>query len=94
MTRRAAKSARKFRVGTIVTIVFGGREVKATIVEDRGNVGWNGRHIVRIAIDLDATERFEYEVAGWAQTSPPLPSCSSRDWRAKSISGSSGLFVR
>jgi hypothetical protein len=62
MTRRAAKSARKFGVGTIVKVAFGGREVKATIVEDRGNVGWNGRHILRIAIDLDATERFEYEV--------------------------------
>lgn len=62
MTRRAAKSARTFGVGTIVTIMFGGRETNATIVEDRGNVGWNGRHIVRIAIELDATERFEYEI--------------------------------
>jgi hypothetical protein len=61
MTRRAAKSVRKFGVGTIVTIMFGDRETNATIVEDRGNVGWNGRHIVRNAIDLDATERFEYE---------------------------------
>lgn len=42
--------------------MFGGRETTATIVEDRGNVGWNGRHIVRIAIALDATERFEHEV--------------------------------
>lgn len=62
MTRRASKLAGTFGVGTVVTIMFGGREVKATIVEDRGNVGWNGRHILRIAIALDATERFEYEV--------------------------------
>jgi len=40
MKRRAAKkSTLKLSVGSRVKFVFGGDEVTATVIEDRGNVG-------------------------------------------------------
>ena len=39
---------RRIRTGELVTVPFPNRPVLAEVVEDRGNVGWRGRHIVRV----------------------------------------------
>ena len=45
-TRRAKQPA--FRVGQRVSLRFPGGPMLAEIVEDRGNVGWRGEHIVSV----------------------------------------------
>lgn len=47
---------KKLRVGDQVTLKRGTRLVKATIIEDRGNIGVRGRQIVRIRIEAKTAE--------------------------------------
>jgi hypothetical protein len=49
-------------VGATVKFMFGGHEVRATVIEDRGPVGAKGRRILRIRLELAATDPIEFEV--------------------------------
>lgn len=64
MKRRAAKrSPSKLSVGSRVKFVFGVDEVTATVIEDRGNVGYNGRRLLRVRLDMDdVAEPIELEI--------------------------------
>lgn len=43
--------------------VFGVDEVTATVIEDRGNVGYNGRRLLRVRLDMDdVAEPIELEI--------------------------------
>jgi hypothetical protein len=64
MTKRAAKkSPTKLSVGSRVKFVFGVDEVTATVIEDRGNVGYKGRRLLRVRLDIDdVAEPIELEI--------------------------------
>ena len=49
-------------VGTLVKFIFGVSEVQATVIEDRGPVGAKGRRILRVRLELEATDPIEFEV--------------------------------
>lgn len=38
------------RVGDRVSFVFGGRRVRGTIIEDRGNIGYQGRRLYAVRL--------------------------------------------
>jgi hypothetical protein len=61
MTRRTQTEI-SLSVGTLVKFMFGGHEVHATVIEDRGPVGAKGRRILRIRLELAATDPIELEV--------------------------------
>ena len=61
MTQRARHKT-NVGVGTLVKFMFGGQEVQATVVEDRGHVGAGGRHILRVRLEVAASEPIEFEV--------------------------------
>ena len=61
MTHRARHKA-NLGVGTLVKFMFGGQEVQATVVEDRGHVGAGGRHILRVRLEVAASDPIEFEV--------------------------------
>jgi hypothetical protein len=46
----------------IVKFIFGVTEVEATVIEDRGPVGANGRRILRVRLEIEATDPLEFEV--------------------------------
>lgn len=46
MTKKSSKKA--VRVGDRVRFLVGAREIVADVVEDRGNIGVNGRHVVAL----------------------------------------------
>ena len=52
----------RLRVGDKVILVMGGREVVATVVEDRGLIGVSGRQIVRVEAPVDLTYVADYEL--------------------------------
>lgn len=53
----------KLNVGSRVKLMFAGREVFATVVEDRGPVGLNGRWLLRVRLEFQGTsEPIELEV--------------------------------
>jgi hypothetical protein len=62
MTARHKPRARVPRVGSMVSFLFGGHEVTATVLEDRGPIGINGRQILRVRLELEATEPIEFEL--------------------------------
>jgi len=50
-------------VGAKVTLKFGGREVNAIVIEDRGPLGIGGRRILRVQLELeDGDEPIEFEL--------------------------------
>ena len=49
-------------VGALVKFKFGGHDVQATVIEDRGPVGANGRRILRVRLELAGTDPIEFEV--------------------------------
>jgi hypothetical protein len=52
-----------FAVGDTVRILFGGRWTCAEVIEDRGNVGWRGRHLVRVRVSLgDGVDPMDIEM--------------------------------
>ena len=54
---------RSARVGSRVKLMFAGREVVATVIEDRGPVGMKGRRLLRVRLDLeDTSEPIELEI--------------------------------
>lgn len=53
---------RRLKTGDEVRVKLGGRELKATIIEDRGNIGVRGRQIVRVKIILDSGDDFSFEI--------------------------------
>jgi len=43
--------------------MFGAREVVATVIEDRGNIGVGGRRLLRVRVELTGgAEPLEFEV--------------------------------
>ena len=51
------------RVGAKVKLLLAGREITATVVEDRGPVGVKGRRLLRVRLDLqDTSEPVEFEI--------------------------------
>lgn len=61
MTRSAQRKA-KIGVGTVVKFMFGVSEVEATVIEDRGPVGVRGRRILRVRLEIEASDPLEFEV--------------------------------
>ena len=53
----------KFRVGDWVMLEFGVRPAFALIIEDRGPLGVNGRHLYRIRLERSYTEPDYFELA-------------------------------
>lgn len=52
-------------VGSRVKLLWGGYPMEAEVVEDRGNVGYGGRHILRIRLDIDprdVAEPIQFEI--------------------------------
>lgn len=45
-----------------MTFRLGSREVKATVIEDRGAIGINGRHLVRVRVEPADAEPQEFEL--------------------------------
>ena len=43
-------------VGALVRLRFGGRDLGATVVEDRGPLGVGGRHLLRVKYLLEGVE--------------------------------------
>jgi hypothetical protein len=41
------------KVGSKVSFDFGGRDVIATVIEDRGNTGMGGRRMLRVRLDWE-----------------------------------------
>jgi hypothetical protein len=51
------------KVGSKVKLTFGGREVVATVIEDRGPLGVGGRRLLRVRLDIEAGgEPIEFEL--------------------------------
>ncbi len=44
---------RTIRVGDLVKLRFGRRDVRGTVIEDRGRIGVNGRRLLRVKVDLE-----------------------------------------
>lgn len=55
-------SAPLFRVGDAVSFVHGVRRVWAQIIEDRGDLGINGRRLYRVRVEREATEPRDFEM--------------------------------
>ena len=65
--RRAKQPA--FRVGQRVALQFPGGAMPGEVVEDRGNVGWQGRHILRVRrVSEYEEERDTFEIPAEAVT--------------------------
>jgi len=52
----------RFKVGDRVRFKLGAHRVLGTIVEDRGPIGLDGRQLVRVEVELDATYLREFEI--------------------------------
>lgn len=53
---------RKIKIGDIVTFTLVGREVAGTVIEDRGKLGRNGRHVYAIKVDYTWSDPMIYEL--------------------------------
>lgn len=65
MAKRAPKQSTSspLCVGSRVKLVFGVEEVTATVIEDRGNVGHQGRRLLRVQLDFEGVaEPIELEI--------------------------------
>src|SRR5437870_12038873 len=49
-------------VGSRVTLEFGGRDVVATVIEDRGPLAGEGRRLLRVRVPLTDTDPIEFEI--------------------------------
>jgi len=63
----------RFKVGDWVSFPFIIRTVFAQIIEDRGPLGFKGRHIYRIRLDREATEPDLFEMPEESLEPVPLP---------------------
>ena len=60
--RRKAKAS-EITVGSKVEFTFAGKRVLGVLVEDRGHIGWKGRHLLRVRFQLGQFgEPMEYEI--------------------------------
>jgi len=51
------------KVGSRVMVTFGGKEVAAIVIEDRGPLGVGGRRLLRVRLDFgDEGEPIEFEL--------------------------------
>ena len=51
------------KVGSRVTLDFGGREVEGVVIEDRGRLGVGGRRLLRVRLEArDVAEPIELEL--------------------------------
>lgn len=56
--------AKAFKVGDRVTFRIGENDIMATVIEDRGNLGYGGRQIVGVEYSLDPPHHlFQAELA-------------------------------
>jgi len=65
----------RVKVGERVGVSVGGRLVRATVIEDRGDLGARGQQVVRLAVQAPAAAAEPYEVelpVDWLQP-PPSP---------------------
>lgn len=61
MSRKAKAS--EITVGSKVEFIFDRRPVVALVVEDRGFIGWKGRRLLRVRLQLTPpTPPFEFEI--------------------------------
>ena len=59
------------KVGSIVGVRMGAKIVPARVIEDRGNIGVNGRRIVRLEVDIAYSEPMRFErPAEWLLDAP------------------------
>ena len=49
-------------VGSRVTLKFGGRDIVATVIEDRGPLAGDGRRLLRVRVPLTDTDPIEFEI--------------------------------
>jgi len=50
------------KVGSIVGVrTAGGKVIRARVIEDRGNLGVNGRRIVRLEVDVTYSDPVRFE---------------------------------
>lgn len=63
MTKETLGRTPRLEVGDRVRFQFGIRDVVATIIEDRGNIGHRGRRLLRVRIEHDEGYVEEFEVA-------------------------------
>jgi hypothetical protein len=53
----------RIEVGEWVLVPFGGDPLEAQVVEDRGNLGYKGRRLLRVAVPMEeGGEPVEFEV--------------------------------
>ncbi len=61
MARKA--KANEITVGSKVEFTFFGKRVVGVVVEDRGHIGWKGRHLLRVRFQLGHPgEPMDYEI--------------------------------
>lgn len=62
MPARSA-SKKQFAIGTRVRFELGGRDVVATVIEDRGRLGTDGAQLLRVRLQVSGTDEvLEFEV--------------------------------
>ena len=70
-------------VGSRVTLKFGGRDVVATVIEDRGPLAGDGRRLLRVRVPLTDTDPIEFEIpAAKVRVAARSPSASCAVSRA------------
>jgi hypothetical protein len=58
-------SKKQFAIGTKVRFKLGGRDVVATVIEDRGSLGSGGAQLLRVRVHVSGTDEvMEFEVPG------------------------------
>lgn len=60
--KRRKRTKEELKVGDAVKVKFGGSEVMATIIEDRGNIGIRGRRMVRIRISFGPDDEIAFDL--------------------------------
>ena len=80
---------RRIRIGEMVTVPFPGGPMLAEVIEDRGNVGSRGRHIVRVRFVSEYEEErtaFEMPVENltFLNADPATQPVPKRKWAASS----------
>lgn len=59
----ARKRQRRPHVGDTVTFPYGAFVATGRVIEDRGNVGAGGRHILRVSVDVGAeADPMQFEI--------------------------------
>jgi hypothetical protein len=62
-TKAAQRNGDVFKVGDVVEFEMVQRRRRGTIIEDRGPLGTDGRHIYRLSVPIDADNTFEFELS-------------------------------